>query len=134
MGFKIVREKYFPARGARPAAVEQVIYERFYRTTGSRLHQNDDDQMVLTLSFDPIVPFLPRIDFPYELQNELNDYDNAELGRIWRLFLADIDEELIRQRLQKPLYADELSWLQARLRRWLQGRPVPEVARRQPGT
>jgi hypothetical protein len=124
MGFKIVRDKYFPAPGAGPAAVEQVNYERLYRTTGSRLHQDDDDQMVLTLSFDPIVPFLPRIDFPYELDNDLNDYDNAELARLWRAFLGDEDERLICERLRKPLYEDELSWLQTRFHRWLLGRAV----------
>ena len=125
MAFKIVREKYFPARGARPAAVEQVIYERLYRATGSRLYQNDADQMVLTISLDPRAPLLPRIDFLYELQNDLNDYDNAELGRLWSAFVGDRDEELICQRLRKPLYADELAWIQTRFRSWLQGKVIP---------
>jgi hypothetical protein len=125
MGFKIVREKYFAPRGARPAAVEQVIYEQLYRATGSRLHQNDEDQMVLTLSLDPRVSFLPKIDVLYEFDNDLNDYDNAELARLWGLFTTDREEELICQRLRRPLYADELAWIQDRLRRWLGGRPVP---------
>jgi hypothetical protein len=125
MSFKIVRDRYFPARGARPAAVEQVIYEQLYRATGSRLYQDDADQMVLTLSLDPRVRRLPKIDFRYEFGSDLNDFDNAELARLWSAFVEDRDEELICQRLRRPLYADELVWIQARFRSWLGGRRIP---------
>lgn len=126
MAFEIARLRHRPAPGEGPSPVARVVYQRLYRPAGARLRQNDQDEMQLTLSFDPLLPLFPRVDFVYPFGGSFNAFDNEEIARLWSAFLEDPEETLMQRRLGKPLYRDELRWLQERFARWLGGRLVPE--------